>query len=231
LAEIRRESILGLDNIRLDLPVAGLGSRSLAAFLDYIGLGIVATAWVVGVIIVAEWVMPGSTAVLVITSLFLLEWGYFALQEILGGGRTLGKRLLGLRVVTAEGGAAAAGSLLIRNLVRDVDLFCGPLLMAVDPLSRRLGDRLAGTLVVHDRERQRAPVLGRVPPGWGARELAVVEAFLARAGTLGDPAVAREMAQRILARIRRDAPELLAGLDPGADPVAAVRQALQAEEG
>lgn len=231
MAEIRRESILGLDNIRLDLPVAGLGSRSLAAFLDYVGLGLVALVWVVAAVLVTQRVAPESTAVLVIAGLFLVEWGYFALQEILGGGRTLGKRLLKLRVVTAEGGAAAAGPLLIRNLVRDVDLFCGPLLMAIDPLSRRLGDRLAGTLVVHDRERETAPVLGRVPPGWGARELAVVEAFLARAGTLGDPAVAREMAERILARIQRDAPELVAGLDPGADPVAAVRQALQAEEG
>jgi uncharacterized RDD family membrane protein YckC len=231
LAEIRRESILGLDNIRLDLPVAGLGSRSLAAFLDYIGLGLVAVVWVVLAVIVTQWVAPGSTAVLVIAGLFLVEWGYFALQEILGGGRTLGKRLLKLRVVTAEGGAAAAGPLLIRNLVRDVDLFCGPLLMALDPLSRRLGDRLAGTLVVHDRERETALVLGRVPPGWGARELAVVETFLSRAGTLGDSGVAREMAERILARIRRDAPDLVAGFDPNADPVAAVRQALQAEEG
>ena len=134
-------------------------------------------------------------------------------------------------MVTAEGGTPGAGPLLIRNLVRSLDLFCGPLLMALDPLSRRLGDRLAGTLVVHEREREAVPLLGRVPPGWGARELAVVEAFLARARTLGDPAVAREMAERILLRIRRDAPELLAGLDPGADPVAAVRQALQAEEG
>ena len=59
----------------------------------------------------------------------------------------------------------------------------------------------------------------------------MVEAFLTRAGTFEDPAVARELAGRILARIRRDAPELVAGFDPGADPVAAVRQALQAEEG
>jgi uncharacterized RDD family membrane protein YckC len=235
LAEIRRESILGLDNIRVDLPVAGLGSRSLAAFLDYLGLGLVSVLWLLAVVILAQWLAPGWTPVLVVVSLFLLQWGYFALQEILGGGRTLGKRLLKLRVVTAEGGTPAAGPLLIRNLVRLLDLVSGPLLMAVDPLSRRLGDRLAGTLVVHDRERQTAPVLGRVPPGWGARELAVVEAFLARAGSLGDPAVAREMAGRILGRIRRDAPELLTGvdpgLDPGADPVAAVRHALQAEEG
>jgi uncharacterized RDD family membrane protein YckC len=231
VAEIRRESILGLDNIRLELPVAGLGSRSLAAFLDYIGLGIVATAWIVGSVGVAQVWAPGWTFVLVIAGLFLIDWGYFALQEILGGGRTLGKRLVKLRVVTAEGGTPTAGPLLIRNLVRSLDLFCGPLLMAIDPLSRRLGDRLAGTLVVHDREREAAPVLGRVPPGWGARELAVVEAFLARARTLGDPAMVREMAERILARIQRDAPELMVGLDPAVDPVAAVRQALQAEEG
>src|SRR5258706_1707867 len=104
VAEIRRESILGLDNIRLDLPVAGLGSRSLAAFLDYIGLGIVATAWIVGAVVVAQWLAPGWTAVLVIAGLFLIDWGWFALQEVFGGGRTLGKRLLKLRVVTAEGG-------------------------------------------------------------------------------------------------------------------------------
>jgi uncharacterized RDD family membrane protein YckC len=231
VAEIRRESILGLDNIRLDLPVAGLGSRSLAAFLDYLGLGIVGFVWIVGSVVVGARVAPGWTPVFVVAGLFLLDWGYFALQEILGGGRTVGKRLLRLRVVTAEGGTPGAGPLLIRNLVRSLDLFCGPLLMAVDPLARRLGDRLAGTLVVHDRERESAPVLGRVPPGWGARELAVVESFLARARTLGDPAVAREMAGRILSRIQRDAPELLTGLDPGADPVAAVRQALQVEEG
>jgi len=231
VAETRRESILGLDNIRLDLPVAGLGSRSLAAFLDYIGLGIVAAAWIVGSLVLAQMVAIGWTVVLVVAGLFVIDWGYFALQEILGGGRTLGKRLLKLRVVTAEGGTPAVGSLLIRNLVRSLDLLCGPLLMAIDPLSRRLGDRLAGTLVVHDRERERSPVLGRVPPGWGARELAVVEAFLARARTLGDPAVAGEMAERILTRIRGDAPELLAGLDPAADPVAILRQALQAEEG
>jgi uncharacterized RDD family membrane protein YckC len=231
VAEIRRESILGLDNIRLDLPVAGLGSRSLAAFLDYLGLGIVGFAWILAAVVLGTRVARGWTPVLVVAGLFLLDWGYFAIQEILGGGRTLGKRLLKLRVVTAEGGTPGAGPLLIRNLVRSLDLFCGPLLMALDPLSRRLGDRLAGTLVVHEREREAAPLLGRVPPGWRARELAVVEAFLARARTLGDPAVAREMAERILLRIHRDAPELLAGLDPGADPVAAIRQALQAEEG
>ena len=73
-------------------------------------------------------------------------------------------------------------------------------------------------------------MLGRVPPGWGPRELAAVESFLARAGTLQDTAGTRTMADRILERIRRDAPELLAGVDTRRDPVAALRQALQVEE-
>ena len=53
---------------------------------------------------------------------------------------------LRLRVVTAEGGRPGASALLMRNLVRALDLVFGIPLMAVDPLSRRLGDRLAGTL-------------------------------------------------------------------------------------
>jgi hypothetical protein len=72
-------------------------------------------------------------------------------------------------------------------------------------------------------------VLGRVPPGWGPRELALVEAFLARAGSLEDTAAAWAMADRILERIRRDAPELLEGVDPRLDPIGAIRQALGVE--
>ena len=231
MADIGRESILGLDNIRLDLPVAGLGSRSLAAALDYMVLAGLAILWVLAVAFLMARVAPGWAPALLVAGWFLLEWGYFAGLEIATGGRTLGKLAVKLRVVTAEGGTPGAGALLARNLVRSLDLIFGPLLMAVDPLSRRLGDRLAGTLVVHDRPPDAAPVLGRVPPGWGPRELAAVETLLARAETLGDPAVSREMAGRVLARIRRDAPELLNGVDSGVDPVAAVRQALQAEEG
>jgi uncharacterized RDD family membrane protein YckC len=230
LADIRRESILGLDNIRLDLPVAGLGSRSLAAFLDYLGMGALAALWVTLSLFLGSLLTPGWVPVFLLGGLFLIHWGYFAGLEIGMGGRTLGKRALQLRVVTAEGGTPGAGALLIRNLVRTIDLAAGVPLMAIDPLSRRLGDRLGGTLVVHDRPLEVGLVLGRVPPGWGARELAVVESFLSRAGTLEDKALVRQLAERILGRIRLDAPELLAGLDFDANPVMAIRQALQVEE-
>jgi uncharacterized RDD family membrane protein YckC len=226
-----RESILGLDNIRLELPIAGVGSRTLAGIVDYLILGVLLILWAIlgGTLTIASDVSTW-TLVIFITGFFVLEWGYFAASEILGGGRTLGKRAVKLRVITAEGGAPSAGALLSRNLVRSLDLIFGIPLIAVDPLARRLGDRLAGTLVVHERRVEAAPLVGRVPPGWGARELAAVESFLARAGGLGDPARTREMAAPILDRLRRDAPELLAGLDTR-DPVAAIRQALQVEPG
>jgi len=230
LSELQRESILGLDNIRLDLPVAGVGSRVLAALLDYLVMGFVGLAWfLLWVLLFAE---RGSWAfALLFIMFFLLEWGYFAGQEIAMGGRTLGKKALKLRVLTAEGGTPGPGALLARNLVRSLDVIFGIPLLALDPLSRRLGDRLAGTIVVHDREREAAPVLGRVPPGWSACELVLVEALLARARVLDDPAFVRQMAGRVLERIAVDAPEFLSGIDTRSDPVAALRQALQVEEG
>jgi uncharacterized RDD family membrane protein YckC len=227
-----RESILGLDNIRLELPIAGVGSRTLAGFIDYLLLGALLIAWsIAGGMFLA--VTAGSSVAFVafIAGFFVLEWGYFAISEIVGKGRTLGKKAVKLRVITAEGGAAGAGALLARNLVRSLDLVFGIPMMAIDPLSRRLGDRLAGTLVVHERRTEAAPLIGRVPQGWGPRELAAVEAFLARAHGLEDTGRVYEMADRILGRLRRDAPELLEGLDVRTNPLQAIRRALQVEEG
>jgi uncharacterized RDD family membrane protein YckC len=154
-----RESILGLDNIRLELPIAGVGSRTLAGFLDYLALFALVILWLIvwGVFFAGA----GGWAVAVAAAgVFLLEWGYFAVSEIASGGRTLGKRAVKLRVITAEGGTPRPGALLARNLVRSIDLLFGIPLMAIDPMSRRLGDRLAGTLGVHERRREAMPSAG-----------------------------------------------------------------------
>ena len=226
-------SILALDNIRLDLPLAGVGSRCLAGLIDGCGVAVLLVLWGLLCAVLAAGASGAWAVAAAVAGIFLVEWGYFAGMEIATGGRTLGKMAVRLRVVTAEGAAAGRGSLLVRNLVRDFDYLVGVPLMAVDPLARRLGDRLAGTLVVHE-ERQRTVLLGRVPPGWSAREVAIVESFLARAEELRDAAARDEMARLLLSRIERDAPELLAaGLDPRRieAPVAALRLALAAEEG
>jgi uncharacterized RDD family membrane protein YckC len=209
--------------------VAGLGSRCLAGLIDGCGVLLLLVVWLLLCSVLAVWVSGGWGVAALLAGIFLIEWGYFAGMEIATGGRTLGKMALRLRVVTAEGAEPGPGSLLVRNLVRDFDYLVGVPLMAYDPLARRLGDRLGGTVVVHDRRPQAVPLLGRVPPGWGAREVAIAEGFLARAGELRDAAARDDMARRLLVRVERDAPELVAGLDRG-DPVRALRLALAAEE-
>jgi uncharacterized RDD family membrane protein YckC len=233
LPDLDRESILALDNIRVDLPVAGVGSRCLAGLIDALAVAVLLLLWMLLCLMLGSLVSGGWGLAAALAGIFLVEWGYFAGMEIATGGRTLGKRALRLRVVSAEGAQASASSLLVRNLLREIDYLVGVPLMATDPLARRCGDRLAGTLVVHEPRRHEVLLLGRVPPGWAAREVAVVESFLARAGELHDTTTRDEMARRLLARVERDAPELLAGLDRPAmaDPVGALRRALAVAEG
>jgi len=226
------ETVLAMDNIPLALPVAGVGSRALAAFLDYILVAVIAIAWMfvsvylgprLRAVMRLEWVL----AVMIVGS-FVLEYGYFAGVEVFTGGRSFGKWALDLRVVSRDGGRASVGALLLRNMVRLLDLLVGVWFMLLDPLARRLGDRLAGTLVVHTRSTQeREIVVGRIPAGWGAREVAVVESLLRRADGM-DPARARALAGELLAVIERDDPSLLGDAPPDADPLFRLRRAVQA---
>jgi hypothetical protein len=133
---------------------------------------------------------------------------YFAGLEIVMRGRTPGKKMVGLRVVSRGGGSASAGALITRNLLRLVDFFVGVPLMALDPLARRLGDRLAGTLVLHDRENADEPLLRRIPKGWQAEDVALVESLLRRAGDLEGPR-AEAMASRVMERLEREEPSFL----------------------
>lgn len=227
--------VYGLDNVALDLPLAGVGSRVLAGFLDYLLVGILAFGWMLGAIALAaavSRVRPWASAVtfaVALLGLFLIEYGYFAGFEIATGGRTPGKKALGLAVVTRQGAVPSWGVLLARNLVRTADLLLGVPLMMLDPAARRLGDRLAGTVVIYHvtaGSLREAP-LARVPRGWGAREVALVESFLLREPQL-DREQARQVATRLLAAIRRDDPSLLGDRPASEDPVERLRLAVDA---
>jgi uncharacterized RDD family membrane protein YckC len=225
------ETVLAMDNIPLALPVAGVGSRALAASLDYLLVGTLGIAWLFGGIYLAQWLraLIGTdwAIAVVIIGFFVLEYGYFAGVEATTGGRSFGKWALDLRVVSRDGGSASVGALLLRNMVRLLDTLVGVWFMLLDPLSRRIGDRLAGTLVVHMRAQEQEVVVGRIPTGWGAREVAVVESLLRRADGM-DPVRARTLARDLLACIERDDPSLLAQVPPEADPVLRLRRAVQA---
>jgi uncharacterized RDD family membrane protein YckC len=158
------------EQIALEFPLAGVGSRFLALAVDLLiqfaliaglvllGLGV---AWSTGAgspftsaegnSRIALW-----TFALVLLAGFVVFYGYFAIFEIAWRGQTPGKRLIGLRVIAASGRPASAYQILLRNLLRIVDQLPGPyafgiLSVLVTARSQRLGDLAAGTVVVHER--------------------------------------------------------------------------------
>jgi len=147
------------EGVSLEFVLAGLGSRFVAILLDTILQGVLiyalsyATAKVVGSSSsTRDYVDLGVVSLIV----FLVGFGYFVLFETLNRGRSPGKALTGLRVVRANGGPVGFRASLLRNVVRLADLlpafyFLGALLIPVTKRHQRLGDMLAGTLVVRER--------------------------------------------------------------------------------
>ena len=224
------EAILGLDNVRLELPIAGAGSRVLAGVIDYLVVGVLSALLVIGAVAVG--IFTGGhwwVVALILVGLFAIDYGYFAGMELATGGRTLGKMALDLMVLDRKGGRAAPAAFLIRNCVRMADMLIGVPMMAADPLARRLGDRLAGTVVVHGRAAEVANVvLRRMPRGWSGQNVALLEDFLRRSPDL-EGWRAEQIARRLLAAIERDDPEMLAGIPPGPEAVERLRRAVQAD--
>ena len=149
----------GNEHSSTDQPhYAGLGPRFIALIIDFVLLSLVffpITRAVKGV-----WIMSSQdhlwgygwfiTDPLCLIFLVVIVF-YFVLLEGLGGA-TIGKRLLGLRVVRVDGGPPGVERALVRNLLRIVDAlpaFCilGAVLIATSPQRARFGDRIAGTRV------------------------------------------------------------------------------------
>ena len=206
----------------LDYEIAGLGSRTLAAVLDALILGGSALAAAVAVALLSalglRLGLSGSWAAVLLIGLgFFAAWGYYALFEGLREGQTPGKRMIGIRVVRDTGHPVTLGAAAARNLVRAVDAFLippyflGAVLVALHPRGKRLGDMVAGTVVVRDRPAERA-----VPPPAAAavdaasagtlaapeledEEYRVLDRFVARAGALS-PQVRDRLAAGLAAR-------------------------------
>jgi len=218
--------ILGIDNVRLELPVAGVGSRFLAIALDQIVVLLAAALWLVLCLALGSLAAStiGMTPIIIVTviGIFLLDAGYFSICEIRMGGRTPGKSALGLRTVNSLGGQASTAAILVRNALRVFDYLVGIILILVDSRRRRLGDLVASTLVIHDPEPvpEEEVQLGRLPAFFESREIALVETLLRRLPRLL-PQKARELASQFLAALSSRDPDFLAAA-PGApleDPV------------
>jgi uncharacterized RDD family membrane protein YckC len=208
--------------IALELPLAGIGSRFMALVVDtllqgllYALLGVLAwlgLRWLAGPLRLLGAFAP---AVLLFAA-FCVYWGYFAVFETLWKGQTPGKRLAGIRVIKDSGRSIGAVDAVGRNLLRAIDGLpgfygVGLVSMIVSRQSRRLGDYVAGTVVVHDKTTLEVrPYVESRPAQAGflaganritPEELLLVETYLQRRYDY-DLAVRTQTADTIAERIR-----------------------------
>lgn len=158
----RRLAIETPEHVVLEIELAGPGSRIAAALCDAailaaILLGLFIGSSVLSVSRVGQGGWSTLLAVLVALTVFFVTWGYFLLFEALNDGRTPGKRLMGIRVVMDTGHRITFTAAAVRNLVRVADaqpLFTYLLgfgFVLFHSHNKRLGDIVAGTIVVRDR--------------------------------------------------------------------------------
>jgi uncharacterized membrane protein SpoIIM required for sporulation/uncharacterized RDD family membrane protein YckC len=211
------------ENVVLDYEIAGIGSRTLAALADWLILAVLG-----GALSIASGVWrdaaPWLVAVLVLI-LYSVVWGYFTCFEGLRRGQTPGKRWLGIRVIRDTGHAVSFSDAAARNLLLPVDLFLlvGVFFIAIHPRAKRIGDLVAGTVVVRDHpvEVRASPAAPGVPktglpdassaplsgsPLLADDEFRLLREFSQRAASLPPP-VQRRLAGNLAARFGERFPE------------------------
>lgn len=156
------------ERIVFQYPLAGPFRRFVAYFID---LGIVLSAVVVVSLMLVVFSLGSRSGIgPIFVAYFMLVWGYRGFCEAVFNGQTLGKRLLGLRVVSERGVPITGAQAVLRNLVGSLDGTI-PYLLRLDLMSmfllmgltsmlltrkfQRLGDLAAGTMVVAEERRPR----------------------------------------------------------------------------
>jgi uncharacterized RDD family membrane protein YckC len=204
------------EGVDVELTLAGVGSRFIAAIFDFaIEFAVILAA---GAVLGVTGNDRGGVPLAIFTVIFFLVFfGYDVLFEVRAHGRTLGKRWCGLRVVRAGGQPVTFVPSCIRNVMRLIDFLPGLYAIGMASIlatrqNQRLGDLAGGTLVVRDRAgglrtQEAAPRYARpVADGWdvsavSAQDIGTVRQFLDRRPTLaGGPR--RELAQELADRLR-----------------------------
>jgi uncharacterized RDD family membrane protein YckC len=218
------------DAVVLDVQIAQLPVRAVGALID---ITVILAGYLVGLMLWAatltQFDTALSSAVLIIFTV-LAVIGYPLLIETATRGRSVGKIVMGLRVVSDDGGPERFRQVLFRALASLVEIWMllgSPAVICsiLSPKAKRIGDVFAGTVVVSERG-PRLSLPPAMPPalawwasslqlsGLSAGQADVARQFLSRAPEL-DPRLRQQMAYRIagdvLARIAPPPP-------PGAPP-------------
>jgi uncharacterized RDD family membrane protein YckC len=212
-----RITIATPEGVELSLTLAGVGSRFVSALVDF-AIQILLIVALLIVFVLND--LGGFAAAAYTIFSFVVVFGYDVFFEVLASGRTLGKRWNGLRVVRTDGRPITFLPSLARNLLRLVDFLpfgylVGIVAVLATRRNQRLGDVVAGTLVIRER-RTRAAERAAVATAAGvprpqavtldtsavtAEELAAIRRFFARRGEIDNDA-RRELAHTMAERLR-----------------------------
>jgi uncharacterized RDD family membrane protein YckC len=179
------------ENAEFEYTLGSLGSRFLAWLFDnalvtgivFVGMLVMTAAAGVGFREARVGFMSGVLGFVGLLIVFGAQWGYFVVCEWWMGGQTPGKRIFGLRVLSTDGVRITFEQSALRNLLRMADAFPvaavvgtgdplwhlfplfflpGALSAFLSPRAQRIGDTVAGTIVVE--EVRRALPSAIVPP-------------------------------------------------------------------
>lgn len=145
------------ESVELEFTLAGLGNRALALLIDYLiwGMILVVILFTWGVLstqipdgldlALEQWGL--AIAILLI---FFVYVGYFVIFETLWQGQTPGKRFVKIRVIQDNGKPIGLQQATLRALLRPIDdtLSLGVLFMLFNRQEKRIGDLVAGTIVI-----------------------------------------------------------------------------------
>jgi uncharacterized RDD family membrane protein YckC len=151
------------ESVELEFVLAGIGSRAVALTVDYLclGAGLTGLAVIYSFLLVRLLAMdavlsiPSKTLQLWVTAIaallaFFIYIGYFVLFETWWYGQTPGKRYAKIRVIRDDGQPERLLQATLRSLLRPIDdiFFIGFFCIVLSKNEKRVGDWLAGTLVV-----------------------------------------------------------------------------------
>ena len=152
--------------IHLEAQVVGPIPRCFAFIIDQVIQGIVLSVLAIAVIPLG---IGGIGGGIFLIFLFVIEWFYPVLFELLMRGQTPGKKLLSIAVVNDDLSPVTLGTSLVRNLLRTVDFLplfylVGVITMLTNRRFQRLGDLAAGTLVISNSESARPATVEDIEP-------------------------------------------------------------------
>lgn len=166
-------AVLTPESVEFELKPADLGSRFIAILIDTI-IQILLIIPVIVLIVLMEFLMPGKSNFNFLASwltgllfilLFILGFsGYHIFFELMWNGKTPGKRIASIKVIRDGGFPVEVTSSFIRNLIRIVDFvpfyyFAGIISIVLCKNKKRLGDIVAGTIVIKEYADIPPPVL------------------------------------------------------------------------